>query len=49
MINLDKAMKINLKLRILGVCFGHQAIAQFYGSKIEKTGRKGGIEKIQLN
>lgn len=49
LINLDKAMDISPNLKVLGICYGFQALCLFYGSKVVRKIRKGGIEKVKLN
>lgn len=48
-VNTERAMELNPHLRVIGICFGFQALAQFFGGKVEYKGRKGGIEKIDFN
>ncbi len=41
--NIMEAYKRSPTLKLLGLCFGHQIIAQYFGSKIKKLPRIGGI------
>jgi GMP synthase-like glutamine amidotransferase len=44
--NIVAATKKNKKLKVLGICFGHQLLSKYFGSKLEKKGRIGGIERV---
>ena len=46
--NLKNAIEINKKLKVLGICFGHQAITKMFGGKVEKVEWIGGIEDVEL-
>lgn len=40
------ATKTNPKLKIIGLCFGHQAISKYFGAKVEPKPLVAGIERI---
>lgn len=42
--NLKKAIKNNPKLKVLGTCFGHQAITKMFGGKVAKKSLITGVE-----
>jgi anthranilate/para-aminobenzoate synthase component II len=44
--NIFLAKEASSKLKIIGVCFGHQIISKHFGANVEKLGRVGGIKKI---
>ena len=44
--NLMEALKINKKLKVSGICFGHQLVAQAYGARVEKRALIRGPEWI---
>lgn len=44
--NIVAATKKNKHLKVLGICFGHQLLSKYFGSKLEKKGRIGGIERV---
>jgi len=37
-------MEANKKLRVFGVCFGHQLLAKYFNAKVERRVRKAGLE-----
>ena len=47
-IALKEALLKYKKLKVLGLCFGHQALAKMYGGKVDKYNLYAGIEKIQF-
>lgn len=46
--NLKQALTTNEKLKVLGICFGHQAITKMFGGKVEKVRWIGGVEDVEL-
>lgn len=44
-----EGLKKNKKLKLLGICFGHQAIASYYGGKVIKKMLTAGIEKVKFH
>lgn len=42
-------IKQNPKLKILGICFGHQALAQMFGGKIVQKNLLTGVERIDFD
>jgi anthranilate/para-aminobenzoate synthase component II len=47
--NLMEAYLVNKKLRIVGVCFGHQIISHYFKAKLVKKERKGGLETVNFD
>ena len=45
---LVEGMKTNPNLKLIGLCFGHQAIAKAYGAKIEKHPLINGMNQVFL-
>ena len=46
---LKECLKKDEKLKVLGLCFGHQSLTKMYGGKVEKLPRYAGIEKIKFD
>jgi GMP synthase-like glutamine amidotransferase len=40
---LESGLKMNKNLRLLGLCFGHQAIAKHFGGEVERKNPYSGI------
>lgn len=47
--NLMLAFNASKKLKIFGICYGHQLIAQHFGSTISTKPTIGGLEVININ
>jgi GMP synthase (glutamine-hydrolysing) len=47
--NLDQALSLNKQLRVLGVCYGHQAVAYHYKVAVEQKPQTGGIERVVMS
>jgi anthranilate/para-aminobenzoate synthase component II len=46
---LKEAVKVNPKLKILGICFGHQVLAKMFGGKIVQKKQIAGVERIHFD
>lgn len=46
---IKQGLKTNKKLKVLGLCFGHQAIAKYFGGSVERRDLYSGIEVIKFN
>ena len=46
---MHQAFLLKGSMRILGVCYGHQALALFFKSVVVRRKIKGGIEKVNIN
>lgn len=44
-----EAYKLSKGLKLIGVCFGHQLLAQSFGAKIEKLKRVDGTETVYFD
>lgn len=44
-----EAYSVNKKLKIIGVCFGHQIISHYFKAKLVKKERKGGLETVNFD
>lgn len=44
-----RAYKNNKKLKLIGVCYGHQLISQYFQSSVIKKKFTNGIEKIIID
>lgn len=46
--NLGKGLKLAPKLKVVGICFGHQLILQHFGGEVITKPLIGGLETIKL-